>query len=164
MENFNWTQFTRKIAVKSSLEAMYNAWTKPQEIEKWFLSEAIYFDLNNQPIAKNSTCSKGFKYEWRWFLYDFAETGEITEANGRDFIQFTFAEVCLVDIHLSEFEDHVVVTLTQKNIPTDDHSKQNIRLGCDAGWSFFLVNLKSVYEAAYDLRNKNEKLKGMINA
>jgi len=58
----------------------------------------------------------------------------------------------------------VVVELTQKNIPTDDHSKQNIRLGCDTGWSFFLVNLKSVYESAHDLRNKNEKLKGMINA
>ena len=57
----------------------------------------------------------------------------------------------------------LLVNLTQKNIPTDDFSKINIRLGCDSGWSFFLVNLKSVYEGGLDLREKNERQKGMVN-
>jgi len=57
-----------------------------------------------------------------------------------------------------------VVSLTQKNIPTDDQNKINTRLGCDSGWSFYLVNLKSIYEGGLDLRNKNEKLKSMLNA
>ncbi len=57
-----------------------------------------------------------------------------------------------------------MVELTQKNIPTDDESKQDIRLGCDSGWSFFLVNLKSIYEGGLDLRNKNADLKRMINS
>jgi hypothetical protein len=56
----------------------------------------------------------------------------------------------------------VIVELTQKDIPTDDASKQNIRLGCHTGWSFFLVNLKSVYEGGLDLRNKDSNFKGMI--
>lgn len=60
-------------------------------------------------------------------------------------------------------EDHVIVQLTQKNIATDDPSKKGIRLGCESGWSFFLVNLKSVYEGGIDLRNKNTELKGMLN-
>jgi hypothetical protein len=33
-----------------------------------------------------------------------------------------------------------------------------------SGWSFFMVNLKSILENGYDLRNKNEELKNVITA
>ena len=68
-----------------------------------------------------------------------------------------------MDVLLSTLDDYVIVELTQKNIPTDDNSKQHIRLGCHTGWSFYLVNLKSVYEGGLDLRNKETKLKVMMN-
>ncbi len=164
MKNFNWTTFTRRIAVKSTLIDLYDAWTKASEIEKWFLSHANYFDLDKHLVEKSKNIEKGFTYEWSWYLYDIVESGTITATNGKDFIQFTFAGECLVDINLSVQGDDVIVELTQKNIPTDDDSKQNIRLGCDSGWSFFLVNLKSVYESGPDLRNKNPDLKGMVNS
>jgi hypothetical protein len=164
MKNFDWTTFTKRIAVKSTLLEMYTAWTKATEIEKWFLSNATYFDADKNLIDKNANIEKGFSYEWSWYLYDVVEKGIITEANGLDFIQFSFAEECLVDIKLSMQNDYIIVELTQKNIPTDDSSKVNIRLGCESGWSFFLVNLKSVYEGGLDLRNKNPNLKGMINS
>lgn len=163
MKNFDWTTFTRKIAIKASLPDIYNAWTKGSNIEKWFLSKAIFIDTKEKPISKEDQIEKGFAYEWNWYLYDVTERGEIIEANGKDFIQFTFAGECLVDIILSTQDDYVIVELTQKNIPTDDNSKQGIRLGCDSGWSFFLVNLKSVYESGLDLRNKDTKFKGMLN-
>jgi hypothetical protein len=88
---------------------------------------------------------------------------KLSKQNGKDFVQFTFAGECLVDIKLTTQCDNVIVELTQKNIPMDDNSKQGIRLGCDSGWSFFLVNLKSVYEGGIDLRNKDLDLKGMLN-
>lgn len=163
MTNFDWTTFTRKIAIKAKLSDIYYAWTKTSEIEKWFLSKAIFTDTNEAPIEKDKPIEKGFTYEWNWYLYDTTEHGKITAANGKDFIQFTFAGNCLVDIKLSIQEDSVIVELSQKNIPTDDNSKQGIRLGCDSGWSFFLVNLKSVYEGGLDLRNKDTSLKGMLN-
>ena len=163
MKNFDWTTFTKKIAVKAKLPDIYNAWTKALEIEKWFLSKANYFDANNKPISKEIKIEKGNTYEWSWYLYDVVERGKITDANGKDFIQFTFAGECLVDIKLSTQNDHVIVELTQKNIPTDDDSKKGIRLGCDSGWSFYLVNLKSIYESEHDLRNKNPDFKGMLN-
>lgn len=163
MTNFDWTSFTRKIAIKAKLTAIYDAWTKASEIEKWFLSKAIFNDTYETPIGNDKPIEKGFTYEWNWYLYDDTEHGKITDANGKDFIQFTFAGNCLVDIQLSSHDDYVIVELTQKNIPTDEHSKQGIRLGCDSGWSFFLVNLKSVYEGGLDLRNKNNSLKGMLN-
>ncbi|MFV8443194.1 SRPBCC domain-containing protein [Flavobacterium sp. LB2P44] len=164
MKNFDWTTFTRRIAVRSSLTEMYDAWAKATEIEKWFLSNATYFDANKNLVAKDTPIEKYFIYEWNWFLYEGMEKGKIIDTNGIDFIQFSFAGDCLVDIQLSIHDDYIIVELTQKNIPTDESSKQNIRLGCDSGWSFFLLNLKSVYEGGLDLRNKDPKLKGMINS
>jgi len=42
MKDFNWTEFTRKIAVRSTGPIIYDAWTKASEIEKWFLRNADY--------------------------------------------------------------------------------------------------------------------------
>lgn len=164
MKNFNWTTFTKKIALESEMPTIYDAWAKPLEIEKWFLSNADYYDENNNLIKKENNIQKNYTYEWSWYLYDIIEKGKIIDANGKDFIQFTFADECLVDIKLSQFKKYIIVELTQKNIPTDDESKQNIRLGCHTGWSFYLTNLKSVYEGGLDLRNKNTELKGMLNS
>ncbi len=163
MENFDWTQFTRKIAIKAKLSDLYDAWTKSSEIEKWFLREALYFDPDKKQIGKNTSIEGGNTYEWHWYLYEGTEYGKITEANKKDHLQFTFAGDCLVDIDLSQHKDYVIVALTQKNIPTDEKSKQNIRLECDTGWSFYLVNLKSVYEGGKDLRNKDVSFRGMVN-
>lgn len=114
MTNFDWTTFTRTIAIKATLSDIYNAWTTSSEIEKWFLSKAIFTNLNETPIPKDKPIKKGFAYEWSWYLYETTEHGKITEANGKDFIQFTFAGNCLVDITLSSQDDYVIVQLTQK--------------------------------------------------
>lgn len=162
MENFNWTKFTRRIAIKSQLSKIYHAWTRATEIEKWFLSNADFFNSDKNLVDKNINIEKEFSYEWHWYLYDSVEHGNITEANGRDFIQFTF-EKSIVDVKLTEQGGYVIVELTQKDIPTDDESKENIRIGCASGWSFYLVNLKSVYEGGLDLRNKDISLTPMVN-
>lgn len=163
MQNFNWETFTKKIAVNAKLSDLYNAWTIPQEIEKWFLSKADYKKSNGDSVSREENVQVNDTYQWSWFLYDVVESGKIIAANGKDHLQFSFAGDCLVDIKLAQMQDEVIVTLTQSNIPTDDQSKRGIRLGCDSGWSFFLVNLKSLYEGGIDLRNKNENLKGMLN-
>jgi uncharacterized protein YndB with AHSA1/START domain len=154
----DWTSFTVSIGVKSSLEKIYNAWTKSSEIEKWFLETCQYSDVE---IDQN--VSQGSEYSWTWYLYDVLEKGQISQANGKDFFQFTFAGDCLVDVQLKEMGEFVFVTLKQHNIPTDENSRFNIRIGCFQGWTFYLVNLKSYYETGYDLRNKNPELKGVNN-
>ena len=163
MKDFNWKKFTRRINIKAPIANIYSAWTKASELERWFLAKAEFFDESGNNIDRNHSVQKGSTYAWSWFLYDAVENGKITEANGHDHIQFTFAGNCIVDILLTSLDNRVTVELCQSNIPTDDNSKKNIRLGCEAGWSFFLVNLKSVSEGGLDLRNKDESLKGMIN-
>src|SRR5690606_12560625 len=134
----DWTSFTLNVGVRSTLEAIYNAWTRSSEIEKWFLETCHYTGTERN---QNVTAESG--YEWTWYLYDILEKGRIIQANGKDFFQFTFAGDCLVDIQLKEVGENVLVTLTQHNIPTDEKSKFNIRIGCLQGWTFYLLNLKS---------------------
>ncbi|MGJ8660965.1 MAG: SRPBCC family protein [Bacteroidota bacterium] len=163
MENFNWTSFTKKIAIHSTISKLYTAWTVPEEIEKWFLSKAHFEKPNGSIVKRDEKIKPMDNYEWSWYLFDTTETGKVIEANGVDNLKFTFAGDCIVEIKLSQISENVIVELTQNNIPTDSESKRGIRLGCESGWSFFLVNLKSVYEGGLDLRNKNEELKGMLN-
>ncbi len=163
MENFDWTSFTLRIAIKASKEDLYQAWATKDGIEQWFLSEADYLDTTPQKLTHQQLATIGNTYAWRWFLYEETETGQITAANGQDTFAFTFAGDCVVTIQLTEEHGYTIVTLTQNNIPTDDNSKRNIRLGCHNGWSFYLVNLKSVYEGGLDLRNKDSHFKPMLN-
>ncbi|MDR7211939.1 SRPBCC domain-containing protein [Flavobacterium piscis] len=163
MENFNWTSFTKKIAIKASLKDIYNAWTKADELEKWFLEKVSFFDINQELLSKDKNAEEGHTYEWLWYLYNEPMTGKIISANGENELQFTFEGNCLVDIKLSEANSYTIVELRHHNIPTDEYSKQYIRLGCSNGWHFYLTNLKSVYEGGLDLRNKDSNLNPMIN-
>ncbi len=163
MKNFDWTQFNKRIAIKAPIEVIYNAWTIPSQIENWFLKSAKFQYENGVDLDPAETIQQGMNYQWNWFLYNETEFGKITVANGKNHLQFTFAGQCLVDILLTEELGHTVVALIQTNIPTDDESKQNIRIGCSSGWSFYLVNLKSVYEGGLDLRTKDERLKPLVN-
>ncbi|TKC05960.1 SRPBCC domain-containing protein [Pedobacter frigoris] len=163
MENFDWTSFTKRIAIKAKMSDIYNAWTKSAELEKWFLKKAGFYNSNKKAVSKYINASGGNSYEWTWYLYPDAMTGSIKSANGRDFVQFTFEGSCMVDIKLSESKGYTIVELKQHEIPTDDQSKQFVRLGCSNGWAFYLVNMKSVYEGGIDLRNKDKNLDPMIN-
>jgi uncharacterized protein YndB with AHSA1/START domain len=163
MENFEWTTFTKRIAIKSSLSEMYDAWTKAHELEKWFLKKVNFYNSDKTLFNLEKNVHENIKYEWYWYLYDQPMDGRITKVNEKDFVQFTFEGECLVDVNLEKINDYVVVTLRQHNIPLDDHSKQFVRLGCSHGWTFYLTNLKSVYEGGLDLRNKDENFTPMIN-
>lgn len=156
----DWTSFTLKIGVKASIDSLYKAWTVSQEVEKWFLESCIFLDENGQVGLR---AVSGNTYDWKWFLYENSESGKILEANGKDFLRFTFAGQCMVDINLEQVGESVMVKLRQHNIPTDEKSKFDIRIGCTKGWTFFLTNLKSVYENDLDLRNQMPELKGFNN-
>lgn len=163
MENFDWTSFTKKIAIKASLNAIYDAWTKAAELEKWFLEKVSFFDANQQLTDRNQNVDADHTYEWFWYLYADSMKGKIVSANGKDKLQFTFEGNCLVNINLSQKDGYTIVELRHHNIPTDDYSKQYIRLGCSNGWHFYLTNLKSVFEGGLDLRNKDNNLNPMLN-
>ena len=77
---------------------------------------------------------------------------------------FTFATQMKVRIKIKTEEGENLVELEQYDIPVDEKGKTNFHIGCMEGWVFYLANLKSIVEGGIDLRNKNEKLKKVINS
>lgn len=164
MKNFNWSQFSKHIFVNTNLETVYNAWTKSEELEKWFLSKASFFSKESgKKILPTENTEPESVYKWNWFAQNHYEEGNVINANGIDCIEFTFAGNCKVLVELSKEKNQTLVKLTQTEIPLDNNSKKNIRLGCAFGWTFYLLNLKSVLEGGLDLRNKDAEQIGVIN-
>lgn len=163
MQNFDWSQFTKRISVKADIAAVYNAWASAEEIEKWFLSAAVFYDTEGKEIPHNASIEKSGSYKWTWYAYDDSETGIILDANGKDMLAFTFAGNCRTVVKLTQLEQEVLVELTQSEIPGDDLSRRDIRLGCAFGWTFYLLNLKSVLEGGLDLRNKDRAITAVVN-
>lgn len=163
MKNFDWTAFTKRIAVKASLAEIYTAWTVAAKLEQWFLERVVFRVDSGSAPEYTQVAQSGTQYDWYWYLDTTPMQGEILQANGKDFIQFTFEGGSRVDVRLSTLDAYVIIELRHYNIPQDDHSRQHIRLGCSNGWAFYLHNLKSVYEGGIDLRNKDPRLGVMIN-
>ncbi|NMH27825.1 SRPBCC family protein [Flavobacterium silvaticum] len=162
MQNFDWTRFTLKIAIDVPVKTLFAAWTQSTEVEKWFLEKCL-FSNDGKVLESTENVVSGSDYEWKWFVYPEIEKGKILAADEPDIVSFTFAGDCIVEVKFHREHGQTIVELTQSNIPADDVSKKNIRLGCHDGWSFYLFNLKSVYEGGIDLRNKDERFGLLLN-
>ena len=92
------------------------------------------------------------------------EEGTILDCNGKDFLKFSFGKAGNCSITIKEEMGVNIVELMQDNIPTDEHGMQYWHLGCKTGWTFYLANLKSILEGDIDIRNKNEKIRQVINS
>ena len=166
MADFNWNRFEVRIIVTASPKDLYKAWATKKGIEQWFLRLSEYKKPDGILLTANENVETGDTYRWLWHGWpdDMVEIGSILDCNGKDFIKFKFGAAgdCTVNIKTEEGEN--IVELIQENIPTDEVGMRNYHLGCKTGWTFYLANLKSVMEGGIDLRNKNEKIKRVINS
>ncbi len=162
----DWSRFTKRISIGAPIQDIYYAWTSQSAIERWFLRKAVYKDSAGVVRGKEEPVQIGDRYEWMWFGYpdEVVERNKILEANGKDLLKFGFADKCMVTIRIYGEAGEHVIELTQENIPPDDNPVTNLLVGCGEGWTFYLANLKSVLEGGIDLRNKNDKLKNVINS
>lgn len=160
----DWSRFTKRITAESTTRAIYNAWTLPDELERWFLAKARFSDRNGQARMRADRAATGDGYEWTWYGYKDGspESGTVIEANGHDFFSFTFAEESVVEISIGSEGGEKVIELTQKNIGPDDNL--HVYIGCGEGWVFYLANLKSYLENGVDLRNRNDDIGRLVNS
>jgi uncharacterized protein YndB with AHSA1/START domain len=166
MSAYDWGKFTRKININASVESIYDAWTIPELLERWFLRDASFKRSNDTLREKMLHINKGDKYTWMWHGHgdDIVEKGEVLIANEKDKLQFSFTGGGIVTVDIGDAMGETIVMLTQDKIPTDDKGKVSYHLGCLTGWTFYLTNLKSVMEGGIDLRNKNPALVNMVNS
>ena len=167
MSSFDWSRFTVRINIRNATtQQLYRAWATRTGIEYWFLRMSEYRKADGTVLLDDEYVQTGDTYRWRWFGYsdEVTETGEILDCNGIDFFKFRFGKAGDCSIRIYEEQNEMIVELLQDNIPTDEKAKQLWHIGCKTGWTFYLANLKSMYEGGIDLRNKNEQLQDMINA
>lgn len=145
MEELQWNSFEKKIYIHSTLERLYHLWATEQGITSWFLRAAEFRRPTGERRKQSEFIRKGDTYAWFWHNWDGKAEGEITQANGKDLIEFSF-EDSMVSVHLESKGDVVIVTLKQFDIPEDDESKLKIHFGCSNGWTFWLTNLKAFVE------------------
>ena len=169
MELFNsydWSKFACRININAPIQQIYDAWTKPALLEKWFLCEAKFIPKDEEARRADDYIKKNDSYHWRWYGFSkqTIEKGSVMEANGTDSLQFTFSGDTLVTVIIKTEEAENVVELWQENIPKTDMGKVDYHVYGMMSWTFYLTNLKSILEGGIDLRNKNEELKNMVNA
>lgn len=166
MSSFNWSTFTLRIHVQSSVEKLYWCFATRAGMEFWFLRSSDFRSKDGIIRQNNEFVTPGDLYTWLWFGWcdDVTETGDILEANGTDTFAFSFGKAGNVTVKLLPNDQYTMVELTQEHIPDDEEGRRNWHLGCKMGWTFYLTNLKSLNEGGIDLRNKDEFLQHVLNS
>jgi len=162
----SWNSFSLRIKIDQAVRTVFECWATQGQLEKWFLEEASYYHGNDKRKA-DELVQKGDTFNWKWNNWNFTEKGEILEANGKDFISFTFGAGGKIDVKLNEINGMTEVSLTQSDIPTDEKSKMDIYVGCSTGWTFWLTNLKAFLEHGITLNAKGlkqEETKNLVNS
>lgn len=146
MSELSFDQFTKKIYIKTSVEKLYWCWGTAEGITSWFLRNAIYTSKEESVRRASDSIQAGDSYVWEWHNWNEKEKGKVLKNNGKDFLEFTFAEGCKVAITMEDKDGSVLLSLKQYEIPTDKKSMLNIHHGCSNGWTFWLANLKAYLE------------------
>lgn len=166
MPAYDWSRFTVRIDVNTPAEKLYRAWATRSGMEYWFLRLSEYRKTDASLRDNDELVQKGDSYRWMWHGWsdEMVEEGRVLECNGKDFFKFSFGKAGNCSVKIYEDQNQTIVELAQDEIPTDEHGMQYWHLGCKTGWTFYLANMKSLYEGGIDLRNKNEMLQNVISA
>ena len=167
MEKHDWSVFCKRINIKCSKQEAYDAWASQEKLESWFLRSAVFLARGSgEKKAPGDILQQGDRYEWMWHGWsdEVLERGAVLVANGQDLFRFSFGDAGNVTVSIASEDGETIVELKQDEIPVDDSSRVKFHIGCLAGWTFYLANLKSILEGGLDLRNKNMKIASVVNA
>lgn len=156
MTTNSWTSFKVAGDYNIDIRSLYEAWTTTEGLERWFLRKADFFTVAGRLRGPEEFISKEDTYEWYWHGYndDNFEKGQILEANGTDFLKFTFSGGSIVSVNIQSRNGISLIELIQENIPEESDPSKSLFVQCQLGWTFYLANLKSIIEGGIDLRNK----------
>lgn len=165
MSAINWSTFTVRIDVNASTEQLYAAWATRAGIESWFLRLSEYKSADGFIRKDDELFQKGDTYKWLWYGWpdETVEHGTVLDCNGTDTFKFSFGKAGICTVHIYKELGETIVDLVQEHIPDDEEGKQMWHVGCKTGWTYYLTNLKSVYQHGIDLRNKKEGVGKLLN-
>lgn len=163
---YDWGRFSVRINIAAPVEKLYSAWATRRGIEYWFLRFSEYKKEDGSIRSDDEHVEAGDTYKWLWHGYpdETVEYGSILSCNNKDQFDFSFGKAGNCHIRIYKEQNETIVELMQDNIPTDEHGKQYWHVGCKTGWTFYLANMKSLFEGGVDLRNRNVALQEMLNS
>ena len=162
--SYDWTKFQCNIFIQAPIEKIFNAWMSEKALTTWFLEKVKHIDSNGQtrPAEQHSQISD--TYEWKWFGWEYAEKGKILDVIENKELTFSFSqETVQVNLEFIQHQDEVQVLITQSNIPTDEKNRVNVHMGCNLGWSYWLVQLKAWLEHGILLNDRTHREPHAVN-
>ena len=152
---YDWSRFSQQARIKVPAQKVYDAWTKQDGLESWFLRMAEFNTADGRVRSRDESIAEGDTYHWRWHGHpdNVEEFGTVLEANGKDKLRFTFGKAGVVTVDLSGSNGTTMMQITQEDIPTNEESRVQYHIGCQTGWTFYRANIKCVLEGISDARN-----------
>jgi uncharacterized protein YndB with AHSA1/START domain len=164
LDDYEWTKFKQKEYIKAPLEEVFRKWTTPKGITEWFIKDAKYESENGKNRNSDEIVKPNDNYTWL-FHTGYEMKGKVLDVVNNSSFIFTFgkkdpgsAEDVIVNVVFSEKDGVTEIELTQSNIADNEYGKVNYNLSCMAGWSYFMTNLRSLFESGFDYREKDEQL------
>jgi uncharacterized protein YndB with AHSA1/START domain len=166
MQEYHWNSFTKRITINAPTFSLYVAWATKTGLESWFLRDAIISKSDGTLRADDEPFEAGDHFEWRWHGYndDTVDRGKVISANGKDQLSFSFSGKNTLSVNFLIEENELICSIEQKMHQETEEEKRYFYIECSLGWTFYLANLKSVFEGGNDLRNRNVAIQKLINA
>ncbi|MBI1756373.1 MAG: SRPBCC domain-containing protein [Fimbriimonas ginsengisoli] len=158
----DWREFRLRVFVDRSQEAVFSAWVRSGELERWFLTKAEYYDKEGKPLDPAESAVRGCTYRWEW-VEGTIEKGSILTSDGFGSLAFSFGDGCTVALTLARLDGRTAIELLQSHVMTDVDRRERFYVDCLQGWTFYLANLKSVLEGGLDLREKEPVGAHLVN-
>lgn len=86
MPQHDWSKFIRRVTINAPPQQIYDAWTKQEQLERWFLRKAEFTQTDGTVRKRTDPIQSGDSYVWLWYGYsdDVVEKGKVLEVNGKD--------------------------------------------------------------------------------
>ncbi len=154
---YDWSQFRKKVEIQKARQEVLSYWTRSENLTKWFLAKASYFDARMKEIPE---ACEGATFRWEWKDCESTE-GKILQLSD-DTFSFTFGSpseihgVGLPPVKVTlNFEvlspNRTRLHLHQFDMPTGPAAMAAWHVSCSEGWTHFLMNLKSVIQYGHNL-------------
>ena len=151
--------FTLEIWIRADAATVRHAWTRPDEIVRWFVKNCAYFGADGGEVAE---AVAGGTYRWEWIECT-AEESKVLAVE-QDAVRFGwFRDKGEVEVRFTAAGDETLLELTQSMHGGNEAERLDAQEDCKLGWTFFLVNLKSVCEGGLDLRETDPERVPVVN-
>ena len=103
---------------------------------------------------------KGDSYTWE-FDAGLVMKGKVLDIQENSVFKFTFGkkepgsdEDVIVNVKFKEKDGLTIIEIEQSNIADNEYGQVTYNLSCMVGWSYYMTNLRSIFESGFDYREK----------